>query len=175
MAISEDVVVHMLVRERTKLIAFIRSIIPDHRLAEDVFQDLCVLVLKSREQIESEKHLLSWMRTVARHKALNQLRDELRRPRVIDDDLLESLESKWRAYDEVDVSELTDVLTECVKKLSPYGQRLIELRYRDGLTGRRLAEVLNRKVETVYVALTRVHRALSNCMGRATNQQEGLP
>jgi len=148
--------------------------VPDHRLAEDVFQDLCVLILKSRHQIESEKHLMNWMRTVARHKALNLLRDELRRPRVMDDELFDSLESKYSVYDELDTAELSEALAECVKKLSPYAQRLIELRYTEGLTGRRLAEVVNRKVETVYVALTRVHRTLSNCMGRAVRGLEGL-
>lgn len=172
MPVSEDVILHSLLKDRIKVIAYIRAIVGDHHLAEDVFQDVSMLALKSREQIESPEHLMKWLRTAARHKAINKVRDESKHAVVLDDELLASMDRKWGAYDQLASNDLTDALHECLNKLSPYARRLVDLRYTEGLTGKKLADVLNRKVQTVYVALTRVHRALSNCI-RKSMQAEG--
>lgn len=57
-----------------------------------------------------------------------------------------------------------DALKACLERLSPYSRRLIELRYAQGISGPQLAEAVGRKLNTIYVALTRTHRTLAECV-----------
>ena len=54
----------------------------------------------------------------------------------------------------------------CVKKLSPYAQQLIRMRYVDELSALEVAERLNRSPNTIYVALSRTYRYLAGCVER---------
>ena len=64
----------------------------------------------------------------------------------------------------VDSEEISQMLERCIAKLSSYSNKLIMLRYNNNLTGAKLAQVLNKKVKSVYVALSRTHHALRECM-----------
>ena len=52
----------------------------------------------------------------------------------------------------------------CLEQLSPCAQNLVKLRYAEGVSGERLAEVVDRSLNTVYVALSRIHRSLGDCI-----------
>jgi hypothetical protein len=45
MALDRDTVVRLLMRERTKILGFVYSMLRDHQAAEDVLQDLSVLAI----------------------------------------------------------------------------------------------------------------------------------
>ncbi len=82
----------------------------------------------------------------------------------LDGELLGKLDLAWQAYDELPSPALVEILLGCVRKLSPYAQRIVALRYVDGLSGIEVASRLKREVHTIYVALTRIHNALRRCM-----------
>lgn len=164
MAVSQESMVRIMLRERPKVLAFIRAIVRDRHLAEDVYQEISITALEHRDEIRDEQHLQRWLRHVARNRAVNAYRKQQSSPLVFNDALVETLEDEWSDYDEVATSQTLSALDKCIERLSPYARRLVELRYSEGLTGKRLAEVINRKTTTVYVAIARIHRALGNCI-----------
>lgn len=159
-------IMRILLRERDKLFAYIWSIVRDTDLADDVFQDVSMLVIERREEINSESHLLGWVRKAARLKALEALRARKRHPTALSIEALAVLEDHWAAYDSTKTSVMVDALRRCIEKLSPYAKQIVRLRYVEGMPGQNVAETMNRKVDTVYKALTRIHSALRTCVNR---------
>jgi RNA polymerase sigma-70 factor (ECF subfamily) len=159
-------VVRELLRERAKLLGYIWAIVRDHHLAEDVFQDVTVLAMERAGEIRNDDHLMLWARKAARFKALELLRKKARLPLALDGDVLELLEAEWAGVDSFAIADEVDHLRACIDRLTPHARRILHLRYTAGLTGIQVAGVVNVKVSSVYVALTRIHQALEDCIRR---------
>ncbi|MBI1372518.1 MAG: sigma-70 family RNA polymerase sigma factor [Phycisphaera sp.] len=166
MAIDHDNIVRLLLADRDKLHAYIWAIVRDDHVAEDVFQDVSLLAINKRDEIDGESHFAAWVRAAARNKSLHALRQRGRGPAVLDGQLLDLIEGEWTKYDAARSSDMVDALRGCVEKLSPYARQLVDMRYADGTKPAAIAERLGRKVTTVYVALTRTHKSLAECIQR---------
>jgi len=164
MGLGEDIVVRFLVSHRSHLLAFIRGIVRDRELAEDVYQDVCVSAVLKRDEIEDVGHLRNWCRQAARFRAIDALRKRDAQAFVMDQAVLDLVEADWAGRDDEAVEHRHGALRACLAQLSPYAQELIRLRYGEGLSGARFAEALNRQVNTVYVALSRAHNTLAACI-----------
>ncbi|MFI4861233.1 MAG: sigma-70 family RNA polymerase sigma factor [Phycisphaerales bacterium JB063] len=164
MPISHEELVQTLIEERIKLQAFIRSIVPDYHMAEDVFQEVSVLALRSAADINDREHLLAWVRRSARHRAINAAKKANRRTLSLDEDLGAMLEESWQRLDDRPVSDTSEALEKCLGLLPPFGRRLIHLRYTEGLTGDQLAKQVGRSTSSTYVTLSRVHSSLAKCI-----------
>src|SRR4051812_17180458 len=96
--IDQESLVILLLRERVKLLAYIRSMLRDDHLAEDVFQEVAVLAVRKRDEIRDGGHFLAWMRLTSRHVALKTLRQR-QHQRLLDEPLLDLLEEQWAEHD----------------------------------------------------------------------------
>ncbi|QNN20806.1 sigma-70 family RNA polymerase sigma factor [Planctomycetales bacterium ZRK34] len=155
-----------LLRDRTKLLAYILAILPDEHVAEDILQEVSLAAVRKLDEIDSAEHLLLWLRRAARFEALAQHRKRGNSPHMLDAQVLDALESHWKRYDAERAVDWADTLRHCLSKLTPYARKLIELRFAQGLTGEALASAINRKPQAAYIALSRARRALSDCLRR---------
>jgi RNA polymerase sigma factor (sigma-70 family) len=162
---NQEKVVLLLLAHRAMLLGYITAIVGDAHLAEDVFQDVSLVVLKKGDALHDEGAFPAWARQVARLEALAALRRRKKHPEPLDPAVLELLDAHWRAGD-AEPSAVRAALGECLRRLSPQARRLIELRYVDGLRGPQVAEHLARPLNTVYVALSRTYRFLGGCIRR---------
>jgi RNA polymerase sigma-70 factor (ECF subfamily) len=153
----------LLLRERVKLLAYIRAIVRDGHLAEDVFQEVAVLAIRKRDEIRDGPHFLAWMRLTSRHTALKTLRHR-QHQLLLDESLLDRLDEQWAEHDSASSADLLEALRHCLERLSPHARNLVKLRYAEGVSGQRLAEVVDRSLNTVYVSLSRIHRSLGDCI-----------
>lgn len=169
MAIDQDTIVRALLTERARLFAFIWSIVRDLHIAEDVFQEVSLLALNKREEIESAEALPHWFRGVARHKALKAIAAKGRSPVTLDDQLIEMMEPHWAAAEQSSASDAAEALRRCLGGLNENNRRLVTMRYAQGMSGVEVAKRLNRTAETVYKALSRVHNTLADCVRRRMN------
>ena len=166
MPIAQEQLVRLLIAERGKVLAFIRSIVRREHLAEDVFQDVSILAMRKQDEIRDEHHFLRWVRTAARLEALNAVRRAKLRELTLDDQVLDGLEAHWRRYDDNPDAQLSAALSECLTALPPGAQRIIRERYESGRSVGELAKAMNRPVESLYVAISRIYRTLSDCVAR---------
>ena len=167
-------IVRALIRDRARLLGYIWAIVRDHHIADDVFQDVTVLAMERAADIKDESHLLLWSRRTARFKALEALRKQPRQTVPLDNDVLELLEAEWDGNDPHATGEDIEHLRACMAKLSPHARTLLGLRYAEDVSGARVAEVMQVKVQSIYVALARIHRALGDCI-RRRRAREGTP
>ena len=161
-------VVRALIRDRAKLLGYIWVIVRDHHIADDVFQDVTILALEHAAEIKDQGHLSRWSRKAARLKALEAVRRRGRKPLPLDDDVLEMIEGDWAAVDAIAVGPEVDVLRSCLEKLTPRARRILHLRYVEGLGGAALAShaEVGIDLKSLYVALSRIHKALHDCITR---------
>jgi RNA polymerase sigma-70 factor (ECF subfamily) len=164
LAIDGNILVRLLLRYRTHLLAYIIAIVRDEHLAEDVYQDVAALAFERRDQIANEPALIGWLRTASRLQAMAALRRKSGSPRTLDDHVLELLGDDFEALAASPEGDEIDALRRCLATLSPYARQMVDLRYVEGVSGQLLADRLGRKLNTIYVALARIHRALGDCI-----------
>lgn len=140
--------------------------VQDDDLSEDVLQEVMVLVLEKRHKIRDEAHLPAWSRRAARLTAMAALRKKRAHPITLDNHVIDLLEQEWDKFDRVESTSLTDALRTCLAKLTPRSAALIRLRYGEGLKSGQIAQQLQQEVNTIYVALGRIHQALAACVKR---------
>lgn len=161
---QEKAAIKLILSRRTDLLGYVWSIVRDEHLAEDVFQDVVLIVLGKLDEINDEDHLIRWLRVALRLESLKALRRRRSQPASMEPGLLEALEEAWDAELLSEHSEVKQLLSRCLDRLTPKARLLVEARYVQGLTGQPLAERLGRSVNAVYVGLSRAHRSLAECM-----------
>jgi len=144
--------------------AYIRAIVRDEHSAEDIFQEISLLAVHKQDEINDAEHLKNWLRVAARNKALHFLRSQTDVTVQLDSDVLGLIDPHFARHDALDNLEVIEALIHCKQRLSPYAKRIIEARYRDGLTGEKLAKELGRSLSAVYQAMSRTHAALADCI-----------
>lgn len=162
-------------RDRLRLLAYLRTLVGDPNQAEDLFQEVSVVVLEQAERFERGRDLQAWCRGIARNLA-RRARVAAQREAALGGELGELVE---RAFAENAERELADRrldwLRECLARLAPAAQRLVDLRYRDGLKLRQIGTALDRTEGAVQVALSRVRQGLAECLRRRAARAEGGP
>jgi RNA polymerase sigma-70 factor (ECF subfamily) len=170
--VLQDQLVRLLISERGKVLAYIRSIVRSEHLAEDVFQDISILAIRKQNEIQNEVHFLKWVRTASRLEALNAVRKAKVRELTLDDKVLDDLESGWDRHDDDPDARVRTALDECLAGLSPAAQRILRERYESGRSVGELAKIMGRQVDGLYVAISRIYRTLSDCVTRRTRSPE---
>jgi len=153
-----------LLSERLALTAYLATVARDYQIAEDVYQDVCVKAIVRREPFESAAHLRNWARAAGRNRAIDLLRARHGRYEGLDEDVLAALADAWPDPAADGWSRRREALARCMTELTPNNREILKLRYFEGRSGREVAEALGRKVETVYQALARIHKALGQCI-----------
>jgi RNA polymerase sigma-70 factor, ECF subfamily len=156
----------LLLAQRALLIGYIRAIVGDPHLAEDVFQDVALVVVKKAPAGLDESHFSAWVRVVARYESLTALRK--RHVQVpFDDALLDAFDGQWAEHAEAESQQSSvEALRACLDHLPPTSRRLVAAKYEREQTGEQIATELRKPLNTVYVTLSRIHKVLADCVRR---------
>lgn len=164
MALETDTIVQVLLRERLRVTALAVSVVRDVHAADDIFQQVVLAALEARNQFRDPEHVLAWSLRTARHRALDLARSRQLRP--LPDEVLDLLESRLPGPVPVAASDRDEALHDCVGRLAPSAQRLLQMKYGEGLTAIAIANRLRRTPDAVYQSLSRLHRCLRECVER---------
>ena len=154
----------MLLRERLAVTAFVATVTRNYHLAEDVFQDVCVKAIGREQGFESAAHLLNWARLAGRNRAIDLLRVRDGKYEGLSAEVLDKLSSVWPESRAANLREKHEALRHCLEELTPNNREILRLRYFEGRSGIDVAQVLGRKLATVYQALARIHKQLGECI-----------
>lgn len=172
MPIEEAIIVQVILRQRLQLLAYARTIVRDSHKAEDVLQEVTMLALKKKNELNEVTALPSWLRRTTRFQSLAAIRDQSRENTdSLSPEVLDKLDAFWEENEPKNKRRI-ELLDECVSQLTTNSQEIIALRYMKGMRGKDVAEKLGRKVRTVYMALTRIHSTLRECVERKLTLEE---
>lgn len=141
--------------------------------AEEVFQEVCVVVWRAYDEFELGTDFVKWVSVIA-HNQVRKFRRESRRGGFqLSDETSERLAADAaRGADMFDFRR--EALRKCLGKLPSRERQLVERCYSHSAASfKTVAEDLGRPVNTVYKALNRIRRSLHECIDR-TLSSEGL-
>lgn len=163
-------IVRLILAERERVLAYIDAIVRDYSLAEDIFQETAMLLVTRRDTLQNEQHVKGWLRLTARNLSFKAMRDRARQPVALDQTVIEALDPHWDAVESDNVNEKLEALRKCIGGLSAYGREILRQRYGRGIVGDELASALGRTQVAVRRALSRVHKALAECISKQVRQ-----
>lgn len=150
---------------RTMLKAYVQVIVRDPVLAEDIFSEVTIAIVRVWKRFDQTRSFEKWARGVARLVALTELRKRGREPVVLDEATLEGIGGDLDACgDEVELGARKEALQQCLEKLSPANRELIRLRYFEDQSYADIARLSGRTVGALYAALSRLHTVLLECV-----------
>lgn len=162
--LDQETALRGILSQEPLLLGFVRAIVGSRTLAEDIFQDLVVLVMRKHAEIPNVAALPGWSRRAVRFLALKALEKRARERPVMDEELIALIERAVEDDGEPAVDPYLSALGACREKLSAPARELLALRYEQGIPGEQIAERLGRPLNTVYVTISRLHRTLAECI-----------
>jgi RNA polymerase sigma-70 factor (ECF subfamily) len=156
----------LFLRNAGLLRGFILGLLPDHHLAEDVFQDVFLTAAAKADDFREGSNFLAWVRAIARLKVWEHCRRQKAGPLLLDPGALEAVVASAADLDDA-WAPRREALAYCLQKLSPRARQILELRYSEEfLSPPRIAERLRWTVGAVHVALSRARKFLQECTRR---------
>ena len=172
-ALDQGAALRLLLTNRAMLIGYINAITGDPTLTEDVFQEVSLVVLAKHAVVADVEGFRPWVRTIARFQSLKAVNRRSNSPLILVGEAIERLD---RAWEDLDVGaakrEPLAALTRCLAGLTPRARQLVTMRYHQNLSGERIAEQLQRPLNTIYVAMSRIHRTLGACIRQELSRRE---
>lgn len=157
---KRELVVRELMKHRSGLFAFILSLVRDFSLAEEVMQEVAVVVCAQWDDFRPGTNFGAWARQIARNKIYNMNR-AAGREMALSPEAIEAVERAEQA--EAD-SGWTEALKTCLEEATGRVRAMIALRYREGFSGAQIARQLDTTVTAVHMALSRARAALATCV-----------
>lgn len=165
--------VQVLTRHQLMITAYARAITGDAHLAEDVYQEVAVILAQDPTRIPLvEDEAAVWLRAVTRRKALETGRQARRTPRLAED-VIDLMGDHFEPGAPDGQATLREAMSSCLSTLPQDQRRIIDGRYRDELTCEAIAEQVGRSVQGVYAVLKRVRVALQDCVERRVGSAGG--
>ena len=168
-----DAFARLFARHDRWLFAYLVSLLGSAAQAEEVFQEVCVVLWREYETFELGTDFVKWVSVIAHNQVHRFRRQERRVGWQLSDEAVDLLAQD--AVDRVDLLESRrEALRGCLAKLPETDRQLVQRCYGDSrVTFKAVAAQLGRPVNTVYKALNRIRRALYQCIER-TLATEGL-
>lgn len=168
---GSDEATRLLLRHRKVLFAYLQAIVRDPARAEDLFQEVSIVVLRRWEEFGEVRDFWALARGIARRQALAALREGGREPLLLSEEALDAVD---RGFDRVagEVPARHEALRDCVGALPGSWQKILRLRYWSDLPVSQVAARLSRSENVVSVTLNRIRSRLADCVRRKVRLAE---
>lgn len=148
------------------LYAYLVTLLANPSHAEEVFQEVCVVLWRDYEKFELGTDFVKWVSVIAHNQVRKFRRASKRSGFQLSDEACERLAADGaRRADLFDFRR--DALRRCMTKLSAEDRQVLQQCYSDEAGNfKTAADRLGRPINTVYKALNRIRRALHECIDR---------
>jgi RNA polymerase sigma-70 factor (ECF subfamily) len=155
------------------LFSYLVTLLANPAHAEEVFQEVCVIVWRMYDQFELGTDFVKWVSVIAHNQVRKFRRDTKRTGFQLSEATCERLAAD--AARGADLFEFRrEALRKCLGKLSSSDNQLVQRCYSESdATFKTIAAEVGRPVNTVYKALNRIRRSLQECIDRSLSA-EGL-
>ena len=133
--------------------------------ADDIYQDVCMKLLRLKSQIENEEHLKAWLLKATNDCCKDYWKSAWYRKVTLDHQLVKE---KRETYEE----EMGGYLTECMQRLSGKYRMILHLYYYEEYSIREIAQLLHMKENTVSSRLARGREKLKQIFEKGGKEYE---
>jgi len=167
-----DEFVRLFTSHEVRLRAFAMSLIVNYADAEDVLQQANLTLWKKFDQFAPGSDFMAWAGRVVYLEVQRHRRTQAKTKLQFGDAFLDAVASA-AASGEL-MSELADrerLLSDCIAKLQPEHRAMLRARYDEGISVERMADLFNRSGQAVHSVLSRIRRALFDCVSRSLQRR----
>jgi len=133
---------------QTPLFRYIFRLIGEHGLAEDVTQEVFLIIYRKIRWLENPQLFRAWAYRIASREAFKQLKKERRWVEQIrDEEVLEKISARETA--EIYEPELIEKLPVLISNVSPASRAVLILHYLDEMPLSEVAEILDISLGTI--------------------------
>ncbi len=161
-----------------RLLAYIRTRVPDQETAEDLLEQTFLQLIQRAPALRGGTHTAEvYLFRVATNVVVDHLRRAARRP--------EELVGDFRALDGPDldddphevaaVADTTDQVRRALQQLSPDQRTVLQLRYAGGLSAPEIARVMGKNETAIRSLQHRGERSLARLLLRSSDYETPLP
>jgi RNA polymerase sigma-70 factor (ECF subfamily) len=162
--------VQVLSRHQVMIQAYARAITGDVQLAEDVYQEVAIVLAQDPARIPDEGGTWPWLREVTRRKAL-EVRRRQRRTCQLAEDVVALIADDFAQTEADALAERRSAMSDCIEMLTAEQRAIVAGRYCQGQPCEEIAAQVGRTVQAVYAVLKRVRLALHDCVERRLEQR----
>jgi len=151
------------------LLAYVHSLVPDTKLAEDVAQQTFLIAYRKIDLLQDPEAFPAWLRGIARLEALTILRRQ-RREVLVEPAVLEQLDEAYRAFEQQSAcatwDERTQMVKECYERLPETLRSVCHLHYFEDHKAREIGDMLEVNLNSILKRLQRARAAIRDCVQR---------
>ncbi len=145
-------------RHERRLMQYAARFIRDPQRAADIVQDT-FLKLCNQNKEDIQGHLVEWLYTVCRNRALDVLRKEKRMTQLSDVTLANDQSTEDQPHDLIENNESQTRAIDAIDTLPPKQQEVIRLKFQQGLSYRQISKITDQSVSNVGFL---IHAALKS-------------
>jgi RNA polymerase sigma-70 factor (ECF subfamily) len=153
------------------LASYLSAVVPDFQEAEDLLQEVAVVLLRKFADYDPERPFVGWAIGIAKREVLMARRRHARNRLFYQADLLERLSEVCEEL-APELEDRSRALRECMHALQGRAADLLRLRYEESLKPSALAGRAGMAVIAVRVMLSRTRAALRDCIERKLKLQD---
>jgi RNA polymerase sigma-70 factor (ECF subfamily) len=137
---------------QVQLYGYLASLVHDHHLAEDLLQDVLVIVVQKLRWLREPKAFPAWVFRIASRQAFRAIKSKRRLASFHEiDPILDAVPAE--VAEEEPAPEMIDRLPELLAQVSPASRAVLSLHYLQGMTLQAVADVLEIPLGTAKARL----------------------
>lgn len=154
--------IRLLTVNQKRIYGFIYALMPNQTVSEDIMQQTSLFMWEHFDDFREGTNFSAWGISIARNLIRQYCRSQKRNIITFDSQAIENL------IDQSDVFETgndkIEALRRCFKKLRPNDQKMLQMRYIQGIHVQDIAERINRTTSHLYRVIAKIHNALLKCI-----------
>jgi RNA polymerase sigma-70 factor (ECF subfamily) len=148
-----------------KLLGIVLRILKDRPWADDVIQEAYLKVWQRAALFDSAKASpITWLVSVARNKAIDELRKHPAGRTTTDDAMDERIARQPTVQSKMEDQQAVNKLNHCIGQLEKERQNMVRLAYLSGWSREELASQYEQPVNTIKTWLRRALQDLKGCL-----------
>lgn len=149
---------------QNRLYVFLYMMVHNENDAEDLLQETVTSLWERFDKFRPDSNFTAWAMTIARRKAINFLKKNARSRPHLSDGFYQQIADL--EIEEDDLSERSEALKHCLKRLREIDRRLLLMRYERNISMVKIAEIFGRSTNGIYHTMSRIHSVLRQCIHR---------
>lgn len=160
---DRTVFIQLYTANQHRILGYLLTLTGDRNVADDLLQETSVTLLTKFDEFEQGTDFAAWACQVAFWKVMNYRRSVARSKTFLSDELVERLAKRT-----VEIGQTLDArrsaLDKCLQRLDERDREFLMTRYQPDGSVALAAQMAGRSTAAAYKALTRLRRALRDCV-----------
>ncbi len=154
----------LLLEHKDRVYGYILTLVPRPNVADDIMQDTVLVMWEKFSDFKVGTNFYGWAKCIALNKVREYRRNTSKSPLIFDEEVIDRLNTETESNTEN--NQALERLETCLKALSKVEAKLIELRFVDKATIKKIAEYWGKAPGSVYRQMSKIIFKLRECISR---------